>query len=65
MNCHELKEHWRGEFDFISKRRVGKGILFEKGKEYFVDYNLKGEIFSKKRTFEGIRLMIIGNRHFF
>ena len=64
MKCNELKEQFFGIFDFIACKRVGKAILTKRGKEYFVEYQINGEEVknSKKRTFEGIRLMIIGNR---
>ena len=64
MSCERLKEVWKGEFDFKESRRIGKGVLTENGKEYFVEYFIGcfEEEISRKRTFEGIRLMIIGNR---
>ena len=62
--CDVLEESWKGEVDFVAKKRLGKGILTIKGKEYFVEHNSKGDEISRKRTFEGIRLMIIGNRFF-
>ena len=48
-------------------KRFGKGILYiKKGSgfelEFYVEYNELGVEISKDRTFEGIRLMIIGNR---
>ena len=65
MNCKNLKINWKGDYIFKQNRRIGKGILVENGKEYFVENNLKGNEISRSRTFEGIRLMIIGNRFFF
>ena len=62
MICHKKKEIWKGGFDFKKNKRKGKGIVTENGKEYFVEYDENGKQFSKKRTFEGIRLMIIGNK---
>ena len=47
------------------KRRHGKGVLTVNQREYFVEYNEKGkEIGVRKRTFEGIRIMI-GFSYFF
>ena len=64
MNCEALKKSWNGQYDFNKQIRIGKGVLVEEGKEYFVEYEPNGEEKknSKRRTFEGIRLMIIGNR---
>ena len=61
MKCEETKEKFEGIFDFKKEIRKGKGVLTEKdGIEYFVEYDQNGnEIKEKrKRTFEGIRLMI-------
>ena len=61
MKCEERKENFEGIFDFEKEIRKGKGVLTEKdGIEYFVEYDQNGnEIKEKrKRTFEGIRLMI-------
>ena len=63
MKSKELKEQFVGVFDFnTGEKKSGKGIVTENGKEYFVEYDENGKEFSKKRTFEGIRLMIIGNK---
>ena len=63
MKCKKLNEHFFGVFDFKNnKRGRGKGFINQEGKEYFVEYNEKGKEYSRKRTFEGIRLMIIGNK---
>jgi hypothetical protein len=65
MKCKELKEEFVGIFDFEKEKKgKGKGTINEKGKEYFVEYDENGEELKnlRKRTFEGIRLMIIGNR---
>ena len=54
-------EIFEGIFDFEKEIRKGKGILISNnGYEYFVEYDQKGiEILDKrKRTFEGIRLMV-------
>ena len=47
---------------FENKRRVGVAVLMHNGKEYFTEFDKNGyEIPGKRdRTFEGIRLMIIG-----
>ena len=62
MECKKNKEKFVGFFDFVIGRRKGKGTLFEDGRGYFVEYDNKGnEIVEKRRrTFEGIRLMIVG-----
>lgn len=60
MKCEELKECWVGEFSFRDNIRKGKGTLIEKGKEYYAEYDQFGKEITRKRTFEGIRLMIIG-----
>jgi hypothetical protein len=68
MKCKELKEEFVGIFDFEKEKKgKGKGTINEKGKEYFVEYDENGEELKilRKRTFEGIRLMIIGNRLYF
>ena len=68
MKCEEIKEYFEGIFDFEKEIRKGKGILTEKdGIEYFVEYDQNGnEIKEKrKRTFEGIRLMIGKNKQLF
>lgn len=61
MKIKDPKEEFIGLFDFDKEvKGKGIGVLEEKGIEYFVEYNEKGELLinSKKRTFEGIRLMI-------
>ena len=40
--------------------RYGSGILIEEGKEFYVEYDENGFRKLKKRTFEGMRLMIVG-----
>ena len=42
--------------------KCGDAILTENGKEYFVEYGTNGKeiIEKRKRTFEGVRLMIVG-----
>ena len=67
MSCEALKKSWKGQYDFNKQIRIGKGVVVEEGKEYFVEYKPNGEEIknSKRRTFEGIRLMIIGNRLFY
>ena len=65
MKCKESKEQFTGIYNFVSQiKGEGKGVINEEGKEYFVDYNEEGTEIkgSRNRTFEGIRLMIIGNR---
>ena len=63
MKCKILSEQFTGIFDFVKgNKKEGKGIINARGKEYFVEYNEKGKEYSRKRTFEGIRLMIIGNK---
>ena len=64
MECKELNEQFVGIFDFTKKEKIsGKEVIHEQGKEYFVEYNSNGKVKEtlRKRTFEGIRLMIIGN----
>jgi hypothetical protein len=62
----EKRIMWTGEYNFVQNIKLGKGILVENGKEYYVEYDQSGnEIGSRKRTFEGVRLMIIGNRQNF
>ena len=54
-----------GIFDFNKEeRRKGLGIINDYGKEYLVEYDENGKEITEKRrrTFEGVRLMIIGNR---
>ena len=46
---------------FNKGKRVG-GIIVENGREYFVEYSENGDELKRKRTFEGIRLMIVGNK---
>ena len=61
MKCEKIKEEYTGIFDFEKGERKGKGILTESdGIEYFIEYDENGKeiVDSKKRTFEGIRLMI-------
>ena len=46
---------------FQDGQKVGSGILTENGKEYFVEFQDGVEVLEKrKRTFEGVRLMIVG-----
>ena len=52
-----------GLFNFHQKR-IEKGIISDKGKEYFTEFDYVKKEMLRKRTFEGIRLMIIGNRYF-
>lgn len=61
MNLNSI-EKYVGNFDFKNNMRVGKGVVTELGKEFFVEYGSDGKEKSRKRTFEGVRLMIIGNR---
>jgi hypothetical protein len=64
MKCEVLNEQFVGIFDFIKREKIsGVEVIHEHGKEFFVEYNSNGVVkeTSKKRTFEGIRLMIIGN----
>lgn len=56
MECDYKKEKYIG--NFVNSKRMGKGILTVNGKEYFVEYDENGEVGEKKRTFEGIRIMI-------
>ena len=66
MKCKELQKQYVGTFDFIfCKKRNGEGIINKNGKEYLVKYDFDGKKSSRKRTFEGIRLMIIGNRYLY
>lgn len=65
MESKVMKEIWKGGFNFEKQTRMSKGILTQKGKEYYVKYNDMGSEISRNRTFEGIRLMIIGNRYFY
>ena len=65
MKSSTTGQVWKGGYSFTDHFRIGRGILVENGKEYFVENNLKGNEISRSRTFEGIRLMIIGNRFFF
>ena len=62
MKCLKLNETWKGKYSFVEKKRVGKGILVENGKEFLVGYDSFGNEIIRKRSFEGIRLMIIGNK---
>ena len=62
MKCDAKNEKYIGYF--VNNKRMGKGILTVKGKEFFVEYDEKGEVGEKKRTFEGIRIMI-GRQIFF
>lgn len=64
MVCLKIEEKWVGNFSLLKKIYIGKGILTENKKEFFVEYDDEGNEIqdTKKRTFEGIRLMIIGNR---
>jgi len=50
------------EFSKMEKKR--NGVIEENGKEYFVEYDEKEmEIMEKRvRTFEGVRIMVIGNQ---
>ena len=65
MKCKELKEEFFGFFDFQNEQKgEGKGVINDHGKEYNVEYDPNGNEMSRKRTFEGVRLMIIGNRLF-
>ena len=64
MICKSLNIKWIGEFHFELNKRIGKGILTENGKEYFVEYTTEGKERQKKRTFEGTRLKLIGDRSF-
>ena len=65
MSCSKLNETYKGKYNFKENKREGKGILIENGKEYFVEFISHLNATSKKRTFEGIRLMIIGNKFYF
>ena len=68
MKYERTKEEFEGIFDFEKEIRIGKGVLTEKdGIEYFVEYDQNGnEIKEKrKRTFEGIRLMIGKNKQIY
>ena len=58
MECVEDKEIYKGKL--VNFKRKGKGVLTISGKEFFVEYNDKGKEIpdSRKRTFEGIRIMI-------
>ena len=58
MFCKNLEETWIGEYNFKEKKRVGNGVLIKNGTEYFVEYDKNEKEISRKRTFEGIRLMI-------
>ena len=59
------RKEWMGSFDFKENRRVGNGVLIDNGIEYFVKYDNNGKEISRKGIYDGIRLMIIGNRFFF
>ena len=58
MICYEHQVSFKGYLK--NQKRIGKGILTEMGKEYYVQYKKSGEelINERKRTFEGIRIMI-------
>ena len=60
MFCDKKQETYKGLFS--NGLRSGRGILIEDHTEFFVDYNEKGILNEKKRTFEGIRIMI--GKHF-
>ena len=47
---------------FLDGKRIGEAILTERGKEYFVEFDARGfeKIDLRRRTFEGVRLMLIG-----
>ena len=42
--------------------KSGVWIIVEFGKEFYVEFDEKGNEISRKRTFEGIKLMILGNK---
>jgi hypothetical protein len=67
MNCKLTNEQYTGVYNFLEDKREGKAIVVEHGKEFFVEYDEKGKEIQdlRKRTFEGIRLMIVGNRFLF
>ena len=47
------------KYNYLTNK--SEGTMIENGKEYFVEYENGEELIgSKRRTFEGIRLMIIG-----
>lgn len=61
MTCSSLKESYTGKFSNL--KRLGKGILTENEREFFVCYDEKGNEISsqRKRTFESVRIMISKN----
>ena len=67
MKCKNKDEIWKGVYDFKNEIRKGYGILTENRKEFAVEYDNNGKENKekRKRTFEGVRLMIIGNRFSF
>eukprot|EP01091_Cochliopodium_minus_P008760 TRINITY_DN2038_c0_g1_i1.p1 TRINITY_DN2038_c0_g1~~TRINITY_DN2038_c0_g1_i1.p1 ORF type:complete len:1330 (-),score=374.41 TRINITY_DN2038_c0_g1_i1:37-3537(-) len=60
MESLDKNIHFKGYLK--NQNRFGKGVLTEYGKEYYVQYDENGEelINERKRTFEGIRIMIVG-----
>lgn len=61
MKSKEKRENYFGEFDFAKeKKKGGRGIIFDQGKEYFTQYDLNGYELTenRERTFKGIRIMI-------
>lgn len=51
--------------NFSNGKLSGSGLLFENKKEYFVEFDQNGNEIKeeRKRTFEGVRLMIVGNEN--
>ena len=54
------KKFFKG--NFLNGKRLN-GILQENGREYFVEYDENGieKLEKRVRTFEGVRIMVIGN----
>ena len=67
MECLVLSDKYVGDFDFVRKIRKGRAILFEKGNEFTIEYDENGNQIprTKKRTFEGIKIMISKKITFF